>query len=228
MTDLPADAGADLFQLTVRGAPVPDSVEAARTLHNQTAGADANVAAARSLGDLSHNVYTPVGDDRHEMLFLDTWNSIQGLGRFFGNPQVLELAGRLFKDPDRVVWMPAEGFGSYALPSPSGRPPVGLGMLRAPLVSVEAAKAAFTAQTAAHINDSRRHGLVSHQVFMRMPAAPGEEAPLELLALEHWNDLDGMQRFYADLENFSEFTPAFAGTPDTSSWQAAPGSWREW
>ena len=98
MTTRPADAGATLFQLTVQGVPIPDSVEQARTLHNETAGADASVAAARSLGDLSHNVYTPVGTGGFELLFLDTWNSMEGLGQFFANPQVIESAGQLRLD----------------------------------------------------------------------------------------------------------------------------------
>jgi hypothetical protein len=228
MTTRPADAGANLFQLTVQGVPIPDSVEQARMLHNETAGADASVAAARSLGDLSHNVYTPVGNGGFELLFLDTWNSMEGLGQFFANPQVIESAGQLFKDREGIVWMPATGFGSYSLLTPSGKPSVGLGVLRAALTSIETAQAAFTAQTAASINQARAQGQVSHQIFLRMPAAPGETAPLELLGLDHWNDLDGMNHFYADLENFSELTPAFAGPPRTSAWQSAPGAWREW
>jgi hypothetical protein len=228
MPSRPADTGATLFQLTVRGAPGLDSLEQMRSLHNETAGADANIAAARSLGDLSHNVYTPVGDDRHELLFLDTWNSVEGLGQFFTNPEVIEVAGRLFKDPERVVWMPGEGFASFSMLTPSSRPAVGLGLLTAPLTSVEAAQAAFTAQAARTVNDARLHGQVARHVFIRMPAAPGEEASLEVLALEHWNDLDGMNRYYANLENFNEFRPAFAGAPDTSAWRAAPGDWREW
>src|SRR4029434_3245063 len=126
------------------------------------------------------------------------------------------------------VWMPAEGFGSFSLLTPDGKPPVGVGVLRAPLTSVETAQAAFAAQTAASINQQRLHGLIAHRVFIRVAATPGEEAPLEVLAIEHWNDLDGMNAIYADLENFSALAPAFAGEPDTSVWRPAPGDWREW
>lgn len=220
-------AATTLYQLTVRGTPIPDSLDEARTLHNQTAGADASVAAARSLGDLSHNVYAPL-EGGGELLFLDTWSSLEGLGQFFANPQVIEAAGLLFKEREGVAWMPADGFGSFALLAPDGRPAAGVGLLRAPLTSVDAAREAFAAQTAATIGPARAEGQLSHQVFLRLPAGPGEEAPLEVLGIDHWFDLDGMNRFYADLEHFSLLQPALAGTPETSVWRPAPGAWREW
>jgi hypothetical protein len=217
-----------LYQLTVRGTPIPDDLEAARALHNETAGADASMAAARALGDLSHNVYTPLDEDGRELLFLDTWTSLEGLGQFFANPQVIESAGLLFKEREGVAWMPADGFGSYALLAPSGRSPAGVGLLRAQLTSVDTAREAFAAQTAATIGPARAAGLLSHHVFLRLPAGPGEPAPLELLGIDHWFDLEGMGRFYADLENLRLLEPAFAAAPQTSVWRPAPGAWREW
>ena len=52
----PADAGAELYLLTVLGTPKGVSPEKATDLHNMTAGNPQGVAAAKSLGDLSHNV----------------------------------------------------------------------------------------------------------------------------------------------------------------------------
>jgi len=54
-----------LFLLTIRGTLAPATLEAARKVHNQTAGAPANVAAAQSLGDVSHMVYVPMQHDGH-------------------------------------------------------------------------------------------------------------------------------------------------------------------
>src|SRR5262249_42756971 len=82
----PPDAGAQPFLLTVRGTITAPSVADAREIHNSTAGAPPSVAAARSLGDLSHNVYASLGSSR-EILFIDVWNSLSGLGQFFANPQ---------------------------------------------------------------------------------------------------------------------------------------------
>src|SRR5258705_4821856 len=85
----PSDASAATFLLTVRGTMAPGTLEEARELHNRTAGAPPGVAAARSLGDLSHNVYAGMADEhRGELLFIDFWNSLSGLCRFFVNPQV--------------------------------------------------------------------------------------------------------------------------------------------
>jgi len=148
-TTYPADAGTDLYQLTVLGTPKTETVAAARDVHNMTAGAPRSVAGARALGDLSHNVYVPVESDQMRLLFLDTWNSPSGVGQFFGNPQVAESAGHLFGERTAQLWAPAPGFGSYAIPVPSGRSAVAVGYLRAPVISIDAARTAFHASAAA-------------------------------------------------------------------------------
>jgi len=80
-TTYPADAGAATYLLTVRGTTVPSTLDETRDIHNSTAGAPQSAAGARSLGDLSHNVYAPIGKDRDgELLFIDLWNSVSGLG----------------------------------------------------------------------------------------------------------------------------------------------------
>ena len=91
-TTYPADAGPDLYLLTVLGTPTTGSGAASRDLHNATAGDPGGVAAAKSFGDLSHNVFLPADADDKRLLFLDNWNSPQGLGTFFADEQV--LAGR--------------------------------------------------------------------------------------------------------------------------------------
>src|SRR5215470_3654184 len=105
----PPDAGASTFLLTVRGKTIPATLEATRKLHNDTAGAPPSVAGARALGDLSHNVFAPVSDELGgELLFIDFWNSMAGLGQFFSDKQVQEAAGQLFSSRDATVWAKAE------------------------------------------------------------------------------------------------------------------------
>jgi hypothetical protein len=60
-----------IYLLTIRGTLAPTSLEAARQVHNQTAGAPDGVAAARSLGDLSHMVYVPVNKELPELFIMD-------------------------------------------------------------------------------------------------------------------------------------------------------------
>src|SRR5881628_1293979 len=82
-----------LYLLAIRGTLAPSTLEVARNIHNETAGAPPNVAAARSLGDLSHMVYVPAGQPStgaSEFLILDVWNRLDGLNQFFANPQVQE------------------------------------------------------------------------------------------------------------------------------------------
>src|SRR5580765_2764717 len=67
-----------LYLLAIRGTLAPSTLDAARTIHNATAGAPENVAAARSLGDISHMVYVPANESpagAGEFLILDVWNN---------------------------------------------------------------------------------------------------------------------------------------------------------
>src|SRR5215469_2511024 len=100
--------------LTVRGKFAAKTLDAARVLHNDTAGSAPGIAAARSLGDLSHNVYAPAKNGASaaaegEILFLDHWAAAHGIMQFFSNPTVQEQAGKLFSQRDVAVWMPATG-----------------------------------------------------------------------------------------------------------------------
>ena len=224
----PADAGADTFLLAVRGTPVSASLEEARKIHNATAGAPQSIAGARSLGDLSHNVYTPYGESASpELLFIDFWNSLSGLGQFFQNKMVQEAASQLFASRDGVVWARARDFGAFHLTVPSGPAPQGVGIIRARVTSLEDAAKAFRAYSAATINVSRLHGIVSHSQYTRVPN-PGEDAPLEVFGVDVWLDADRMSSYYELGLGFENFSAAFAGPPETSVWQSAPGQWAEW
>jgi hypothetical protein len=224
----PADAGGVPYLLTVRGQRVPPTLDATRTVHNATAGAPSGVAAARSLGDLSHNVYSGISDELSgELLFLDLWNSLAGLGTFFAQKEVQEGAGTLFSGLEQVVWAPLDGFVGYHLTVPSGRSTGGLGLLRTTVSSLDKAATAFSAYTAATINKARAAGIVSHSVWARVPA-PGGPPVDEIIAVDIWLDADDMNRYYDLGVGFEHLGPVFAGTPDTSAWRSAPGDWVEW
>jgi hypothetical protein len=116
-----------LYLLTIRGTLSPDTLEAARKVHNQTAGDPAGVAAAKSLGDVSHMVYVPMQHDGHaqtkgagEFLIMDLWYSMEGLNTFFADKQVQQGGDMIFSQRDPVVWAPAEGFTSFHIPAPFG------------------------------------------------------------------------------------------------------------
>jgi hypothetical protein len=223
----PADAGATTYLLTVRGKVKAPSVAGARELHNATAGAPEGVAAARSLGDLSHNVYSPASNGANEILFIDYWNSLTGLGQFFSDPQVLAGAGQLFAEREGVVWGPASGFGDFHLALPSGRSPVGIGLLRVGVSSIDAAAVGFNAYASATISTARRYGLLAHSTLQRLPD-PGESISPEVLGVDVWTDVEQMNGYYELGLGFEHLGPVFAGQPQTSVWQPAPGEWTEW
>jgi hypothetical protein len=223
----PADAGATPYLLSVRGRPVSTSTDAARETHNATAGAPQSVAGARSLGDLSHNVYVGLGDNAGEILFIDIWNSLSGLGQFFGNPQVQEAAGHLFAERQPDVWAPTEGYGTFHLQVPSGSSVQAVGILRSPLTAPDKAADAFSAYSAATVNVARTHGLASHSTWLRVPD-PGSAAVPEILGVDTWTDVARMNTFYDLGLGYDHLGPVLADSAQTSIWQSAPGAWVEW
>ena len=227
-TTYPADAGAATYLLTVRGTTVPSTLDVTRDVHNATAGAPQSAAGARSLGDLSHNVYAPIGKDRDgELLFIDLWNSISGLGSFFANPQVQAAAGQLFAERDGIVWAALDGFGAFHLALPNGRSIGAVGLIQVLVTSIEQAAGAFTAYASATLNRARSYGIVSHSIWLRVPN-PGEAQTQEVIGVDLWMDADRMNEYYELSLGFEHFGPVFAGAPDTSVWQSAPGDWVEW
>ena len=222
----PADAGPDLYLLTVLGTPTTGSGAASRDLHNATAGDPGGVAAAKSFGDLSHNVFLPAAEGDDRLLFVDNWNSPPGLGTFFADEQVQQGAGALWADREAVLWMPGPGFGSYRLPVPSGRTVAAIGLMRAPVVSTKKAAPAFHADSTAKINASRQFGLVAHELWVPAPM-PGSDPAVEVLGVDYWLDVDQMNEWYASAE-YADLGPAFTGAPVTSTWMSAGSEWVEW
>ena len=212
--------------LTVRGTAIL-SGDAMRTKHNETAGSPQGIAAARSLGDLSHKVFAPLGGDARpdELLFLDVWIEAAGIGKFFSHPDVQAQGAQLFKHKDPTVWMPARGSYSYALPAPRDRADRFVGMIRGPIASPEKAIEIFKAVDCKAVADARKRGLLSHELFIKL-GPPGE--PLELLGLDIWCDETGMNTHYEDATHMKDLAGAFSGKPSASTWRQAPGNWSEW
>jgi hypothetical protein len=217
--------------LTVRGTPLPKTLEEMRVIHNATAGSPPGIAAARSLGDLSHMVYAPfaVGGApvAHELLFLDYWVHPKGIMDFFSNEDVVQQGTKLFASRDATIWMPAEGSYSYSLPAPRGKSERFVGIVRGPIASPDAAIAVFRTADIAGQQEARRRGLLSHQIFIKL-AVPGDTSPAELLGVDVWNDAAGMNEHYGDAKHMGALGAAFTGRPQTSRWEQAPGQWSEW
>lgn len=219
-----------IYLLAIRGTLKPESLEAARKVHNETAGAPENVAAARGLGDLSHMVYTPASQSSlgaDEFLILDLWNKPEGLNQFFSNPQVQEQAGLIFTDRDPVVWAPADDFAGYHLPAPHAKNDRIVALVRGTVKSREAARSAHNALVSGLENKARLAGVLSHDAYFRM-SPPGEPESLEFFSVDVWMDGEGMGGFYQDPEFGAGFQELFTGEPTTSVWTHPAGDWVEW
>jgi hypothetical protein len=219
-----------IYLLAIQGRLKPKTQEESRNVHNMTAGNPQGVAAARSLGDLSHNVYVSMNDTKGshgELLILDLWNNLEGFGTFFADKQVQEGGNMIFASVEnRELWTPAQDFHSFTLPAPPDKADRFVGLLRATVRSREAAKTAFGA-FAQTINAARLEGQVSHEIFFRM-SDPGQPPSLELLGVDVWMDAEGMGRFYSDPKHMAPLGSIFTGPPQTSTWKRPAGSWVEW
>src|SRR5437588_10350885 len=109
----------------------PKSLDEARTLHNVflANGTPPAIEIARSLGDVSHNVYAPPGAAADlssarpgELLFIDYWADLNGMEGFFANPSAAEAADRVFSSREESEWQPAPSAFTFHVPAPAGRP----------------------------------------------------------------------------------------------------------
>lgn len=220
--------------LTVRGTLTTPNLDAARALHNSTAGSPEGIAAARALGDLSHKVYVPAPEagtlssaKPGEVLFIDTWVDPAGLMQFFSNHAVQEQAGKLFASRLPTVWMAARGAATFHLPAPSGQQPRFVGMIRASITSPEAAIEAFRGLIHGGIRDARRRGQLSHDLYIKLNP-PGDTSPVELLGVDVWTNLAGLTEHYTRPGEMANLASVFTARPEATVWQQAEGGWSEW
>ena len=224
--------GMAVYLLAIPGTLAPATLEEARAIHNETAGAPQNVAAARSLGDLSHMVYVPAmpaeaTSGAGEFLIMDLWNSLDGLGQFFANPQVQEQGGRIFSKRNPVVFAPAPGFYSYHFPTPHGMNDRIVAIVRGMVSSHDEARAIHNAFVEGNVNSARKAGDVSHEAYFRM-APPDSPEALELLAVDVWMSAQGMGEFYGNPDFLTGLSGLFTAPPETSTWVHPAGEWVEW
>ena len=220
----------EVFLLSIQGKLNPKSLEAARKIHNETAGAPANVAAARELSDLSHMVYVPIGHNGQEagdFLILDQWSNLEGLNNFFSNAHVQEQAALIFSARDPVVWQRAADFNSYHFPSPYGKNQRIVGIVRGMVTSRQAAQKMHNDLTAKMLKKARIAGNISHEAYFRL-GQPGQPETLEFFAVDVWNDEAGMNAHYGDADFLSGFASIFTARPESSIWVQPTGEWVEW
>ncbi len=219
-----------VYLLSIFGKLKSKTIDAARSIHNEAAGAPPNVAAARSLGDLSHMVYVPIdrpGPEAGDFLIMDLWNSLEGLNKFFADEHVQAGGDLIFSQREPVVWQPAEGFVSYHLPSPHDKPDRFVGVVRGRVRSRAEAQAVHNALAGGAVNQARAAGNLSHEAYFRV-APPGAPEGLEFCAVDVWMDGKGMQAYYDNKEFAKGLMQMFAAEPSATIWVHPAGAWVEW
>jgi hypothetical protein len=223
-----------LYLLTIRGTLKPGTLEEARKVHNMTAGNPEGVAAAKSLGDVSHMVYIPMPHNGHaqtkgagEFLIMDLWTSPDGLNTFFSDHQVQEGGAMIFSDRDPVVWAPAQGFVSFHIPAPFGNNDRILAVVRGTVNSVDEARKLHNEAMTKTISKARKLGMLSHEAYFRL-AAPSSPEALEYFAVDVWMNGEGLGDYYGDEDFLASFNHFFTAEATDSVWVHPKGDWIEW
>jgi hypothetical protein len=210
--------------VTTRGALVAPNPDACRPVHNQTAGNPQGVEGAKSLSDLSHQVFVPLMGGKNELLFMDTWYDPKGRKMFFSDPQVEQGGKAIFASYERTIWLPAQDILHYFVAAPYGQNERFLGLVRGTVKSRAEAVEVFNRSRAAGLNAARRAGSVWHQIYFR---DSGEGSPtLELLGVDLWTNGDQMMGYYEKFDN--DMGGAFNTAPEPSVWKRPAGDWVEW
>ncbi len=198
------------------------SVDESRPIHNVFAdgGPASAMEIARSLGDLSHNVYTSVSEKKpREVLLLDFWADPEGMQRFFSDGRVREAGGRLCSSYDETSWTPVRDAFAFRLPPKAGHSARFVAMARAPVKSVEDAVAEFNRLVSMNAATGRSRGQVSHDLYVRI-GAPGTP---EIIGVDFWSTLERLREHYRDEPAWHGFGASFAGPRHDSVWEQAAG-----
>src|SRR5260221_6008305 len=194
------------------------------------AGNPAGVAGARALGDLSHMVYVPAGQNggaASELLILDVWNNLDGLNTFFSGHDGQQGGDLIFTEREPVVWMTARGAFTYHLATPKGKNDRFVGVVRGPVHSHEQALAIHNQFASMGVNQARMAGNISHDVYFRL-AQPGTPESLEFLAVDALIDAAGMAAPTSNPAYTSILEKLLSGPSTATTWQEPAGEWVEW
>src|ERR1700694_5566037 len=234
---------------TTRGTLNPQTLADAGELHNAfvTQGPQPGIEIARSLGDLSHNLYTPAdgaGDlsdaKPGELLFIDYWAEPDGMETFFSHPSAQEAGDRLYASREESEWktVPAAAF---QFPARAGAPARFIAMMQAPIRSTDDTIAALARLFWANLGAARRPGQLSHHPFVRhttevttvRPASnthrsngkniTAPTAAAEILIVDFWPTLTGLNEHYNDTTVMDGLRDAVAAPLAMSVWEQASG-----
>jgi hypothetical protein len=221
-----------MFLLCIRGMLNTKDNEVARNTHNNTAGNPQGVAAAQSLGDLSHKVFVPASDAGDftggkpgEFLILDIWKSPEGIQTFFSDKNVQEGGSQLFKERDPVVAMAAEGGFSFSLQAPMHKQERYIGLMRGVVKNAKDALNALNGGMKEGLAQARQRGQLAHDIYFKL-GPPSADGSAELIGVDLWCDLKGMLATYA--EHTAPMLPLFKDRPAMSVWKQPAGTWVEW
>ena len=176
-----------------------------KAVHDQVA--QAGQKQAQAAGDLAHLAFLDAKNPQG-FLAIDLWSDAEGMKAFFANPDFQKGFADAFAGPPEVsVWAAAEGFSAWGelKPQPGSM-----------LVTVRGKLAAATPEERlkAHnaVADGSRAvaegaGDYAHLGYLHLQAGG------EFLAIDLWNNPEGMQKFFSDPNVQAAFASLFAGPP---------------
>jgi hypothetical protein len=100
-------------------------------------------------------------------------------------------------------------------------------VVRGTATSLERAQDAMNTLWSKRVNEARKLGLVSHEVFVRL-APPDSTAAPEIIGVDMWSNREGFNQIYADPSFMQSFDGVFTAPAATWILQRPAGDWVEW
>ena len=100
-------------------------------------------------------------------------------------------------------------------------------MIRGTVASREQARTTMNTIASQGLQKARKLGNLSHEAYFGL-TPPGAPESLELLGVDVWTNLEGMNEYYSDPDFTHAFDGFYTSEPSTLVLKHPAGEWVEW
>lgn len=185
-------------------------------------------AAAKAAGDIGHDALLGtkmLGTTENEFLAIDLWNDVNGMQKFYADPNFAKAFAALFKapppQPELFVHQPTwHNWGDMT--SGDSHSPYYFVIARGRLKATDpkVAQTAHDQVAAAGETAVKAAGDVAHVVYT------GLTDPREFLAVDIWKDATNLVKTYSDPNFVKGFASLFEGQPTVQVYKST--DWYQW
>ncbi len=206
------------YTVVVKARLATDDPDLNQQAHDAVAGGSQEDAMA--MGDLSHFVFLGM-EDPQEFLAIDVWDNLENIPAFFENPDVQDAFGSIFEGPPEVAtYDRPEGYTSWGEMEIDDTTIVVTVEGTLALDTEEENLPAHNGVAEAGREAAQALGDYAHIVYLDVADRR------QFLAVDLWDDPEGLQTFFGDPDIQAAFASLFAEPPTVSVWM--PSNYLQW